>query len=69
VAAEVFLLDPARLMLSLLDGLELRRLRDAMKAVDAERMTAGAVGPLVSESGANVVAAGMIPFITRQRAV
>src|SRR5262249_48827827 len=55
VAAEAFDLDPARLTIPPLDGLDLPHLRVPMLAVGAE-LTAGAGGPLAAESLANVLA-------------
>src|SRR5262249_46671657 len=56
VAAGTFGLDPARLTLPPLDGLDLPHLRAAMAAVDAELTASGAGGPLAAESLANVLA-------------
>jgi hypothetical protein len=50
VAAEAFDLDPARLTVPPLDGLDLPYLRAAMGAVDAELTAGGAGGPLAAES-------------------
>src|SRR5262249_13782191 len=50
VAAEEFGLDPARLTVAPLDGLELPHLRAAMGAVDAELTAGGAGGRLAAES-------------------
>src|SRR5262245_6846381 len=60
VAAEAFGLDPARLTLPPLDGLDLPPLRAAMGAVDAELTAGGAGGPLAAESLANVLAVQLI---------
>jgi AraC family transcriptional regulator len=57
VAAEAFGLDPARLTVPPLDGLDLPHLRAAMLAVDAE-LSAG--GPLAAESLANVLAVRLL---------
>jgi AraC family transcriptional regulator len=67
VAAEAFGLDPARLTLSPLDGLDLPALRAAMWAVDAELMSGGAGGPLAAESLANVLAVHLIRHILAPR--
>ncbi len=60
VAAEAFDLDPARLTVPPLDGLDLPHLRAAMAAVDAELTAGGAGGPLAAESLANVLAVHLI---------
>jgi AraC family transcriptional regulator len=61
VAAEAFGLDPARLTVPPLDGLDLPQLRAAMGAVDAEPPAGGgAGGRLAAESLANVLAAHLI---------
>src|SRR6516225_3766979 len=60
VAAEAFELDPARLTVPPLDGLDLPHLRAAMEAVDAELMADAAGGPLAAESLANVLAVHLI---------
>jgi AraC family transcriptional regulator len=60
VAAEAFGLDPARLAVPPLDGLDLPQLRAAMLAVDAELTAGGAGGPLAAESLANVLAVHLI---------
>src|SRR5947209_1047298 len=60
VAAEAFGLDPARLTVPPLDGLDLPQLRTVMGAVDAELTTGGAGGPLAAESLANVLAVHLI---------
>src|SRR5262249_36107059 len=59
VAAEAFALDPARLTVPPLDGLDLPQLRVLMLAVGAE-LTAGAGGPLAAESLANLLAVHLI---------
>jgi AraC family transcriptional regulator len=56
VATEAFDLDPARLTVPPLDGLDLPQLRAAMLAVDAELTAGGAGGSLAAESLANVLA-------------
>jgi AraC family transcriptional regulator len=60
VAAEAFGLDPARLIVPPLDGLDLPQLRAAMWAVDAELTAKGAGGRLAAESLANVLAVHLI---------
>src|SRR5262245_40356740 len=60
VAAEAFGLDPARLTIPPLDGLNLPQLRAAMLAVDAELTSGGAGGRLAAESLANVLAVHLI---------
>ncbi|HZY88267.1 MAG TPA: AraC family transcriptional regulator [Gemmataceae bacterium] len=60
VAAEAFGLDPARLTVPPLDGLDLPQLRAAMAAVDAELTAGGAGGPLAAESLANVLAVHLL---------
>jgi AraC family transcriptional regulator len=67
VAAEVFDLDPARLTLPPLDGLELPQLRVAMLAVDAELTAGGAGGQLVAESLANLLAVHLIRLVLAPR--
>jgi AraC family transcriptional regulator len=66
VAAEAFELDPARLTVPPLDGLELPHLRAAMWAVDAE-LTTGAGGRLAAESLANVLAVHLIRHVLAPR--
>jgi AraC family transcriptional regulator len=66
VAAEEFGLDPARLMVPPLDGLDLPQLRIPMLAVGAE-LTAGAGGPLAAESLANVLAVHVIRHVLTPR--
>jgi AraC family transcriptional regulator len=63
VAAEAFDLDPARLTVPPLDGLDLRHLRAAMLAVDAELTAGGAGGPLAAESLANVLAVHLLRHV------
>jgi len=58
-AAEAFDLDPARLMIRPLDGLNLPYLRSAMEAVGTE-LTSGAGGRLAAESLANLLAVHLI---------
>jgi AraC family transcriptional regulator len=67
VAAEAFGLDPARLTLPPLDGLDLPHLRAAMGAVDAELTAGGAGGPLAAESLANVLAVHLIRHVLAPR--
>jgi len=62
VAAEAFELDPARLTVPPLDGLDLPPLRSAMWAVDAELAAGGAGGRLAGESLANVLAVHLIRY-------
>jgi AraC family transcriptional regulator len=66
VAAEAFNLDPARLTVPALDGLDLPQLRVPMLAVGAE-LTAGAGGPLAAESLANVLAVHLIRLAVTPR--
>jgi AraC family transcriptional regulator len=63
VAAEAFGLDPARMTVPPLDGLDLPHLRAAMWAVDAELTTGGAGGRLAAESLANVLAVHLIRHV------
>jgi AraC family transcriptional regulator len=67
VAAEAFDLDPARLTVPPLDGLDLPQLRAAMRAVDAELTSGGAGGPLAAESLANVLAVQLIRHLSAPR--
>jgi AraC family transcriptional regulator len=67
VAAEAFDLDPARLTVPSLDGLDLPHLRATMGAVDAELTTGGAGGPLAAESLANVLAVHLIRHVLAPR--
>jgi AraC family transcriptional regulator len=60
VAAEAFGLDPARLTVPPLDGLDLPHLRAAMGAVDAELTSGGAGGRLAAESLANLLAVHLL---------
>jgi AraC family transcriptional regulator len=67
VAAEAFGLDPARLTVPPLDGLDLPHLRAAMGAVGVE-LTAGAVGGwLAAESLANVLVVHLIRHVLSPR--
>jgi AraC family transcriptional regulator len=67
VGAEAFGLDPARVTVPPLDGLDLPPLRAAMAAVDAELTAGGAGGPLAAESLANVVAVQLIRHVLAPR--
>jgi AraC family transcriptional regulator len=67
VAAEEFGLDPARLAVPPLDGLDLPPLRAAMGAVDAELSAGGAGGSLAAESLANVLAVHLIRHVSAPR--
>jgi AraC family transcriptional regulator len=67
VAAREFDLDPARLSIPPIDGLELPHLRATMEAVDAELATAGAGGRLAAESLANVLAVQLIRHVLAPR--
>jgi AraC family transcriptional regulator len=60
VAAEAFGLDPARLAVPPLDGLDFSQLRATMWAVDGELAAGGAGGALAAESLANVLAVHLI---------
>ena len=67
VAAEAFDLDPARLTVPPLDGLDLPHLRAAMGAVDAELTAGGAGGRLAAESLANILAVHLIRHLSAPR--
>jgi AraC family transcriptional regulator len=67
VAAEAFGLDPARMTVPPLDGLDLPHLRAAMGMVDAELTAGGAGGPLAAESLANILAAHLIRHVLAPR--
>jgi AraC family transcriptional regulator len=67
VAAEAFGLDPTRLTIPPLDGLDLPQLRVAMTAVDAELTSGGAGGRLAAESLANVVAVQLLRHVLAPR--
>jgi AraC family transcriptional regulator len=67
VAAEAFGLDPARLTVPPLDGLQLPHLRAATAAVDAELTSGGAGGRLAAESLANVLAVHLIRHLSAPR--
>src|SRR5262245_3012418 len=60
VAAEAFDLDPARVSVPPLDGLDLPHLRAVMLAVDAELAAGGAGGRLAAEALANVLAVRLL---------
>jgi AraC family transcriptional regulator len=60
VAVEAFGLDPARLVVPPLDGLDLPHLRAAMAAVGSELTAGGAGGRLAAESLANVLAVHLV---------
>jgi AraC family transcriptional regulator len=67
VAAQAFDLDPARLTVPPLDGLDLPHLRAAMAAVDAELTSGGAGGRLAAESLANVLAVHLLRHLSAPR--
>jgi AraC family transcriptional regulator len=67
VAAEAFGLDPARLTVPPLDGLDLPHLRAAMAAVDAELAAGGAGGRLAAESLGNLLAVHLIRHLSAPR--
>jgi AraC family transcriptional regulator len=67
VAAEVFDLDPVRMTVPPLDGLDLPHLRAMMLAVDAELTAGGAGGRLAAESLANVLAVQLIRYVLGPR--
>jgi AraC family transcriptional regulator len=67
VAGETFDLDPARLTVPSLNGLDLPQLRAAMLAVDAELTTGGGGGRLAAESLANVLAVHLIRQVLAPR--
>jgi len=67
VAAEAFDLDPARLTVPPLDGLDLPQLRAAMGAVDTELTASCAGGPLAAELLANVLAVHLIRHVLAPR--
>jgi AraC family transcriptional regulator len=60
VAAETFDLDPGRLQIPALDGLNLAEIRAAMWAIDAELSAAGAGGQVAAECLAHVLAVQLI---------
>jgi AraC family transcriptional regulator len=67
VAEEEFGLDPARLTIPTLDGLDLPHVRAVMGVVEGELLTGGAGGSMVAESLANVLAVLLIRHITAPR--
>jgi AraC family transcriptional regulator len=67
VGAEAFDLDPARLTVPPLDGLDLPHLRAAMGAVGAELTAGGPGGRLAAESLANVVAVHLLRHVLAPR--
>jgi AraC family transcriptional regulator len=67
VSAEAFGLDPARLTVPPIDGLDLPHFRAAMGAVDAELTSSGAGGRLAAESLANVLAVHLIRHVLAPR--
>jgi AraC family transcriptional regulator len=67
VAAEEFDLDPARLTLPPLDGLDLPLLRAAMAAVDSELTIGGRGGLLAAESLANLIAVHLLRHVQTPR--
>jgi AraC family transcriptional regulator len=67
VAVEAFDLDPARLTMPPLDGLDLPQLRATMAAVEAELTSGGAGGALAAESLANVLAVQLIRHVLAPR--
>ncbi len=67
VAAEAFDLDPARLTVPPLDGLELPPLRAAITAVGAELASGGPGGPLAAESLANLLAVHLPRYVSAPR--
>jgi AraC family transcriptional regulator len=67
VAAEAFGLDPARLVVPPLGGLELPQLRAAMAAVGAELASGGPGGPLAAESLANLLAVQLLRHVSAPR--
>jgi AraC family transcriptional regulator len=67
VAAESFNLDPARLTVPPIDGLDLPHFRAVMWAVDAELTGGGAGGRLASESLANVLAVHLLRHVLAPR--
>jgi AraC family transcriptional regulator len=67
VAAEAFGIDPARLTVPPLDGLDLPHLRAAMGAVGAELTAGAAGGRLAAESLGNVLAVHLIRHVLAPR--
>jgi AraC family transcriptional regulator len=67
VAGEAFDLDPARVPLPPLDGLDLPHLRAAMLAVNDELTAGGAGGGLAAESLANVLTVHLLRHVSAPR--
>jgi AraC family transcriptional regulator len=67
VAVEAFGLDPARLTIPPLAGLDFPQLRAALLAVDAELTACDAGGQLAAESLANVLAVHLIRHVVAPR--
>jgi AraC family transcriptional regulator len=67
VAADAFGLDPARLVVPPLDGVELPQLRAAMAAVGAELASGGPGGRLAAESLANLLAVQLLRHVSAPR--
>jgi AraC family transcriptional regulator len=67
VAAEAFDLDPARVSVPPLDGLDLPSLRAAMRAVDAELTAGAAGGRLAAEALATVLAVQLLRQVLAPR--
>jgi AraC family transcriptional regulator len=67
VAAEAFDLDPARVSVPPLDGLDLPPLRAVMLAVDAELAAGGAGGRLAAEALATVLAVQLLRQVLAPR--
>ena len=67
VAAEAFDLDPARVSVPPLDGLDLPHLRAAMGAVDAELSAGAAGGRLAAEALATVLAVQLLRQVLAPR--
>jgi AraC family transcriptional regulator len=67
VGEEAFDLDPDRVTVPPLDGLDHPQLRDAMLAVDAELTVGGTGGSLAAESLANVLAVHLIRNVQAPR--
>jgi AraC family transcriptional regulator len=67
VSAEAFDLDPARLTIPPLGGLDVPHLRAALLAVDAELTVGGAGGRLAAESLANVLAVHLLRHVLAPR--
>jgi AraC family transcriptional regulator len=64
VAAGAFDLDPSRVEIPPLDGLDLPQLRATMQSVNAELMSGGTGGSLAAESLANVLAVYLIRHLS-----